>query len=65
MSVNEHFFRHCWLTLKLSRPRIKAFMDKIECDIEGVSKMPETKKPSKVEEVLNADNPNEAPYVQV
>ena len=30
---NEDFFRHCWLTLKRSKPRLQRCMNKIEYTI--------------------------------
>jgi len=40
---NEDFFRHCWLTLKNSKPRLRKFMDQVECTIEGAGKIIEEK----------------------
>ncbi len=67
--TNEAFFRHCWLTLKKSKPRLQKFMDEIECAVEGAGKIVETK-PSTRKETENKtdDSPKpskEAPYVPV
>ena len=35
MSSEFNFYRHCWLTLKRSKPRMRKFMDEIECEVEG------------------------------
>lgn len=37
------FFRHCWLTLKNSKPRLRKYMDKIECTIESAGKVVDEK----------------------
>ena len=61
-----NFYRHCWLTLKNSKPRLRKFMDLIEIEVEQASKFAEPKKPNQKEEPANADNADtEAPYVQV
>lgn len=36
---NEQFFRHCWLTLKRSRPNLRKYMDDIEILVEGAGKV--------------------------
>ena len=67
--TNEDFFRHCWLTLKKSKPRLRRFMDEIECAVEGAGKIAETKLlPRKEAENKTNDSPKppeEAPYVTV
>lgn len=61
-----NFFRHCWLTLKHSKPRLRKFMDLIEIEIEQASKFAEPKKPSQKKEPANANNADAEPtYVQV
>ncbi len=60
------FWRHCWLTLKHSKPRLRKFMDLIEIEVEQASKFSEPKKSPQKEESPNAsDADTEAPYVQV
>ncbi len=66
--TNEDFFRHCWLTLKKSKPRLRKFMDEIECTVEGAGKIAETK-PSPKENKDKVDGSpeplKEASYITV
>lgn len=52
---NEDFFRHCWLTLKNSKPRLRKYMDKIECTIEGAGRVTE-EKPMPSKEIREREN---------
>lgn len=56
------FFRHCWLSLKNSKPRLRKYMDKIECTIEGAGKVFDEKslhqKESKERSDDKPDQPN-------
>lgn len=52
---DEDFFRHCWLTLKNSKPRLRKFMDKIECSIEGAGRVIDDK-PSRQKESKERSN---------
>ena len=66
--INEDFFRHCWLTLKRSKPRLRKFMDEIECTVEGAGKIIETKPSPKEKSEDKADdigNQKPRPYVPV
>lgn len=47
---DEQFFRLCWLTLKKSKPRMRKFMDNIECDIGEALTVSPPKKEGKKDE---------------
>lgn len=50
-----NFYRHCWLTLKNSKPRLRKYMDKIECTIEGAGKIVDEKSSSQKESKEKSD----------
>jgi len=54
---NEAFFRHLWISLKNSKPRMRRYMDQMEVEVEHASKFGDFKKSSKKEESPN-DNPD-------
>lgn len=56
--TNEDFFRHCWLSLKLSKPRLRKFMDKIECTVEGAGKIVEDKPVKSQDKERKDDSPD-------
>jgi len=62
--IEFNFYRHCWLTLKRSKPRLRKYMDEIECEVEGagivVDKSKQKKESPKLHERLDdADNTEE------
>ncbi len=60
------FHRHCWLTLKNSKPRLRKYMDKIECTIEGAGTVVDEKTlHQKESKERNNDNPDQPERITV
>lgn len=50
------FFRHCWMTLKRSKPRMRKFMDEIEFTVEGAGIVKDKTKPTKEKQERTEDD---------
>ena len=56
---NEQFFRMCWLALKRSKPRLRSFMDAIECELAGAPIIRPTKPVKQDPDSVTAEVGNE------